>query len=127
VIAANVGIDTWRHGERARCLQRLIGLGLPVPHALALSFDAVRDIAAGRLPDTREMLAEFGDGTLVSVRPSSGNPDWGGPGAILNIGMNDARHTELRRIVGEEGADTLYVRFIQAYAIHVARLDSDMF
>jgi len=127
VIAANAGIETLTHGERAKCLQRLVRLGLPVPRALALSFDAVRDIAAGRPPDTREMLAGFGDRPLVSVRPSSENPDWGGPGAILNVGMNGDRHAELCRTIGADAADALYVRFIQAYAIHVARLDSDAF
>ncbi len=64
---------------------------------------------------------------LVSVRPSSQDPDWGGPGAILNIGMNDARHAELVETHGEEAANALYLRFVQSYAINVARLDPEMF
>ncbi len=126
-IAADARIRTSRHGGRAKCLQRLIRLDLPVPRTLAISFDAVLGIAQGRLLDTRAMMARFGDRPLVSVRPSSQDPDWGGPGAILNIGMNDARHAELSETIGAEAAGALYVRFIQAYAIHVARLDSDVF
>ena len=100
-------------------------LDLPVPETLALSFAAVRAIAEGQPPETAAMLAEL-DG-LVSVRPSSEDPDWGGPGAMLNIGMNDARHAELAARLGQCAADGLYVRFVQSYAVNVARLDPDMF
>ena len=126
-ITADAPIETVRHGGRAKCLQRLVRLDMPVPRTLALSFDTVHQIAAGHLPDTEAMIASFGDAPLVSVRPSSEDPDWGGPGAILNIGMNDARFEEMSERIGPEGASALYVRFIQAYAIHVARLDPDEF
>jgi len=63
------------HGGRAKCLQRLIRMDLPVPKTLALSFAAVQAIAQGTPPDTRAMLAEFDADALVSVRPSSGDPD----------------------------------------------------
>ncbi len=115
------------HGGRAKCLQRLIRMELPVPDTLALSFAAVQAIAQGQPADTGAMLAEFGPGALVSVRPSSGDPDWGGPGAMLNIGMNDSRHADLVDEIGKVAADALYVRFVQAYALHVARLDPEMF
>ncbi|MEX5726943.1 pyruvate,orthophosphate dikinase [Rhodovulum iodosum] len=123
--SAEIAAD--RHGGRAKCLQRLIRLDLPMPRTVALSFDAVHLIASGQLPDTEAMLAGFGPGPLVSVRPSSADPDWGGPGAILNIGMNDARHAELSESHGRRAANALYLRFIRAYAIHVARLDPEMF
>ncbi len=119
-------ISVSQHGGRAKCLQRLTRLDLPVPQTVALSFAAVRGIAAGRLPDVAGLLALFGPAPLVSVRPSSEDPDWGGPGAILNIGMNDAQHAAMRARLGDT-ADLLYLRFIQSYAIHVARLDPDMF
>ena len=119
------GISLKAHGGRAKCLQRLIRMDLPVPETLALSFSAVQAIAQGQMPDSRGMIAEL-DG-LVSVRPSSEDPDWGGPGAMLNIGMNDARHREFRSCLGADAADALYVRFIQAYALNVARLDPEMF
>jgi pyruvate,orthophosphate dikinase len=115
------------HGGRAKCLQRLVRLDLPVPRTVALSFDAVHDIASGVLPDMEAMVACFNDGALLCVRPSSQDPDWGGPGAILNIGMNDTRHAELSQKLGPAAAAALYLRFIQAYAIHVERLDPDMF
>ncbi len=122
---ANIAVGS--HGGRAKCLQRLVRLELPVPLTLALSFEAVRAIAAGQMPDTADMMARFGARPLVSVRPSSEDPDWGGPNAVLNIGMNAARHTELVEAEGQEIADGLYNRFVQAYAVHVARLDPDVF
>ena len=115
------------HGWRAKCLQRLVRLDLPVPTSVALSFDAVRAIAAGQLPDTAALLARFGAGPLVSVRPSSESTDWGGPGTLLNIGMNDERLDALSALHGVEAAETAYLRFVQAYAVHVARLDPDLF
>ncbi|MFD1157020.1 putative PEP-binding protein [Roseovarius aestuarii] len=115
------------HGGRAKCLQRLARLDLPVPRAVALSFKAVHGIAAGDMPDLQALLAHFDAAPLLCVRPSSEDPDWGGPGAILNIGMNDALYAELQGRIGKVSAATLYLRFIQSYAIHVARLDPDMF
>ena len=46
------------HGGRAKCLQRLVRLDLPVPKTVALSFDAVHRIAEGTLPDVAAI--EFG-------------------------------------------------------------------
>ncbi|MFZ5709710.1 MAG: putative PEP-binding protein [Pseudomonadota bacterium] len=120
-------IERSRHGWRAKCLQRLIRLDLPVPRTVALPSDTVRAIAAGAMPDTRRIVALFGDHPLVSVRPSPENPDWGGPGTVLNIGMNDRTHARIAERHGQRAADELYLRFVQSYAIHVARLDPDMF
>jgi pyruvate,orthophosphate dikinase len=125
-ITAPAPVSVEQHGGRAKCLQRLMRLGLPVPQTVALSFPAVRGIAAGQMPDVAGLLGLFGPAALVSVRPSSQDPDWGGPGAILNIGMNDARRAAMRPLLGE-AADAIYLRFIQSYAIHVARLDPDAF
>lgn len=126
-ITPTAAIETSRHGGRAKCLQRLIRLDMPVPRTVALSFDAVHEVSAGQMPDPAAMLEGFGPDPLVSVRPSSEDPDWGGPGAILNIGMNDAVHARLVESHGEDAANALYLRFIQAYAVHVARLDPDEF
>ncbi|MHA6267294.1 pyruvate, phosphate dikinase [Aliiroseovarius sp. CAU 1755] len=120
-------IENARHGGRAKCLQRLIRLNMPVPRTVALGFDAVHGVSAGDMPDLDAMLALFGPDPLVSVRPSSEDPDWGGPGAILNIGMNDAVHAKLVKSHGEAAANALYLRFIQSYAVHVGRLDPDEF
>ncbi|MEM6896235.1 MAG: pyruvate, phosphate dikinase, partial [Pseudomonadota bacterium] len=83
------------HGGRAKCLQRLLRLEMPLPTTVALCFSTVKRIADGRAPDLDAILAPFAEGALLSVRPSSENADWGGPAAVLNIGMNDARHAAL--------------------------------
>ncbi len=100
---------------------------LPLPTTVALSFDAVHGLAQGRMPDMDEIMRHFGESPLLSVRPSSQDPDWGGPGAILNIGMTDLRHARMCDEIGDEAATSLYLRFIQAWAVHVARLDPDSF
>ncbi len=127
LITPEAPVATPTHGGRAKCLQRLVRLDLPVPRTVALSFDTVHAIASGTLPDIDAILSAFPDDALLCVRPSSEDPDWGGPGAILNIGMNDARLEELADKIGRDGATDVYTRFVQAYAIHVARLDPDVF
>ena len=126
-ITATAPVANATHGGRAKCLQRLVRLDLPVPNTVALSFDEVHRIAAGEMPDMNDLIARLQSDSLICVRPSSEDPDWGGPGAVLNIGMNDARHAALSKALGAEAANALYVRFIQSYSIHVARLDPDMF
>ena len=126
-ITHSAPISLRSHGWRAKCLQRLIRLDLPVPRTVSLSFDAVHSIAAGQMPNMAALIARFDAGQLLSVRPSSENPDWGGPGALLNIGMNDERHAAIAEAYGEPVATALYLRFVQSYAQHVARLDPDMF
>ncbi len=115
------------HGGRAKCLQRLVRLELPVPRTVALSFDAVHNIANGVMPDLEAILSEFPTDALLCVRPSSEDPDWGGPGAILNIGVNDACYVDLCDQLGRDAAAAIYLRFVQSYAVHVARLDPDVF
>ncbi|SHM46019.1 pyruvate phosphate dikinase [Paracoccus solventivorans] len=116
------------HGWRAKCLQRLVRMDLPVPRSFAIPASAVRAIAAGRpLPAAELERLIAGTRGLVGVRPSAMDPEWGGPGTVLNVGMNAARHAELAQSLGVEAADALYRGFVQAYAIHVARLDPDMF
>ncbi len=122
---APIGVNT--HGGRAKCLQRLVRLDLPVPRTVALSFDAVASIAKGQMPDIPAIVSQFDEGSLLCVRPSSEDPDWGGPGAVLNIGMNDARYETLIAELGEEAASAVYTRFVHSYAVDVARLDPDVF
>ena len=116
-----------RHGGRAKCLQRLIRLGLPVPTTVALPFSTVADLAAGRPVDLAGIMEPFGDAPLLSVRPSSLDPDWGGPTTILNIGMNPDRRAALAGSLGEDAARALHLRFVEAYATQVARLDPEDF
>ncbi|PPB80328.1 pyruvate,orthophosphate dikinase [Albidovulum inexpectatum] len=125
-ITPTAAIDRARHGWRAKCLQRLIRLDLPVPRTVALDCESVRAIAAGQMPDVDAIAAMF-EGELVSVRPSPGEPEWGGPNTVLSVGMNARMHELLAREHGQAFADALYLGFVQSYAIHVARLDPDLF
>jgi len=127
LVTATAPIKNQTHGGRAKCLQRLVRLDLPVPCTVALSFDAVQKIAKGEMPDVAAVVAAMPAGALMCVRPSSQDPDWGGPGAVLNIGINNTRFEELVESIGEEAAALLYTRFVQSYAVNVARLDPDMF
>ncbi len=127
LITNSAPIKRETHGWRAKCLQRLVRLDMPVPMTVGLSFAAVRELASGAQMNLRHLLGHFPNGQLVSVRPSAEHPQWGGPAAILNIGMNDAAHARITATHGEEVATTLYLRFVQSYAQHVARLDPDMF
>ncbi|ANT62088.1 pyruvate, phosphate dikinase [Salipiger sp. CCB-MM3] len=127
LITPSAPIATPTHGGRAKCLQRLVRLDLPVPRTVALSFETVHRIAQGEMPPPELILAQFPPGTLLCVRPSSEDPDWGGPGSVLNIGMNDATFVEYSDSLGAEAASALYMRFVVSYAIHVARLDPDVF
>ena len=127
LVTPSAPISAASHGGRAKCLQRLVRLEMPVPRTLALSFSAVHGIAAGEVPDLAGMLGLFAPGRLLCVRPSSEDPDWGGPGAILNIGMNDRQYEDLCARIGDEAAAAVYIRFVQSYATHVARLDPDAF
>ncbi len=127
MITPSAEIDAVRYGGRAKCLQRLIRLDMPVPPTVALDFDTIQAISAGQMPDLEALLLALGNGDLVSVRPSSQDSDWGGPSAILNIGMTDRSHARLIETHGAAAADALYLRFIQSYSNHVARLDPDVF
>ena len=127
LVTPDAPIATATHGGRAKCLQRLARLDLPVPTTVALSFDAVHRIASGHLPDIDAILEQFPQEALLCVRPSSEDPDWGGPSAILNIGMNETRYQSACSTLGKDAAAALFTRFAQSYAIHVDRLDPDMF
>jgi pyruvate,orthophosphate dikinase len=127
LITPTAPVATATHGGRAKCLQRLVRMDLPVPRTVALSFGTVANIANGGLPDVSKIVEQFPMNALLCVRPSSQDPDWGGPGAVLNIGMNDARFESYRTTLGEDAASAIYSRFIQSYAVNVERLDPDMF
>lgn len=126
-ITGSAPIKRETHGWRAKCLQRLVRLDMPVPQTIALSFGVVREIATGAQMNLRHLLGHFPQDQLLSVRPSAEHPQWGGPAAILNIGMNDEKHAQISAAHGEPVATALYLRFVQSYAEHVAHLDPDMF
>lgn len=115
------------HGARAKCLQRLLRLDMPVPRTAALPTSTVRTLAHGETFDLAPLVAIFGPAPLVSIRPSPEIAEWGGPSAVLDVGMNDAKLVQLSETVGQNAARKLYHRFIQAFAVDVARLDPDLF
>ncbi|NRB02629.1 MAG: pyruvate, phosphate dikinase [Rhodobacteraceae bacterium] len=127
LVTPTAPIANHTHGGRAKCLQRLVRLDMPVPQTVALSFDAVDRIGKGQLPDIQRILEQFPEDAVLCVRPSSEDPDWGGPGAILNIGISEARYEALCDSLGQDAAATIYTRFVQSYAVQVERLDPDMF
>ncbi len=128
LITPSAPIKATTHGGRAKCLQRLVRLDLPVPLTVALSSTRCSGIAAGEMPDMAALLDAFGDTPLLCVRPSSEDPDWGGPGAILNIGMNDAGLCRPQRASWARMRRRRSIcASCRAYAMHVARLDPDMF
>ncbi|MFO7920629.1 MAG: putative PEP-binding protein [Nioella sp.] len=126
-ITPTAPISNDQHGNRAKCLQRLVRLDLPVPLSVALSFDTVRRLAKGHVPDVARLADIFEAGDLLSVRSSSEMPDWGGPGTVLNIGMNDAVAARIAAEHGQAAADHLYLSFIRTYAVEILRLDEDLF
>jgi pyruvate, orthophosphate dikinase len=127
VLGPDAPVDAAHYGRRAERLVQLMRLGLPVPRAVALSFDAVRGIAEGRMPALAPILDALGPGAIVSVRGSPENPDWGGPGTILNIGINAERAAGLAEILGPGRATAAYAEFVRSFAVHVARLDEEDF
>ena len=127
LITPTAKISTPTHGGRAKCLQRLVRLDLPVPKTVALSFAAIKEIVSGKMPNLANIISNFNPEDTLCVRPSSESIDWGGPGAVLNIGMNDERCSHLSKNIGKKAASELYFRFIQAYSVSVARLDPDVF
>lgn len=127
LITPTAAIQRRLHGSRAKCLQRLIRLGMPVPDTVALSIQLVRAIAAGQRPDMSALLNHFGSWPVLSVRSSPVSPEWGGPGTILNIGMNRTNEAFFASRLGAEAAAALHLKFIRSYAVDVARLDDEMF
>lgn len=115
------------HGGRAKCLQRLIRLGLPVPNTCAVDVRTVASLADAERIDAGAVSDAFAPDALLSVRPSSDGPDLGGPAAILNIGMNGARRRALAHRIGPVAAEALHRRFVQGYAAAVAGLPASLF
>ena len=109
--SAPIGRET--HGWRAKCLQRLVRMQLPVPPSFAIGADTVRLIAQGRAMPVDALRAIFAGSGLVSVRPSAAMPEWGGPGTVLNVGVNADLHARLAGQIGQTNADAVYLSFVQ--------------
>lgn len=115
------------HGARAKCLQRLVRLDLTVPETVSLSVPFVRSISLGKKIDLRPLLTNFSPIPILSVRSSPINSEWGGPSAVLNIGMNMEAEGWYSDILGQEAARKIHLTFIKSFACDVMRLDDDIF
>ncbi|MEM9197570.1 MAG: pyruvate, phosphate dikinase [Pseudomonadota bacterium] len=139
------------YGARAVRLSRLAAQGLPVPRGIVLPVPLVAKLAAegpaepgaggpdpagsqkagaatpGIGAELSAVVAGLGPEALLAVRASPPNPAWGGPHAILNIGVTDADLPALSQRVGPRAARDLYRRLIQSYALGVAGLDDEGF
>ena len=124
-LVPGVEVPAERYGARAKAMAELIGNQLPVPTAYAVSVDMVHKIALGEYPEKRPFDDALKPGVLYSVRRSPENREWGGPRAILNIGMNFETRDVLARSIGMDAANDLFCRFVRSYSIKVARLDED--
>jgi len=122
-IHSDTPLDPARFGARGVRLSQLALLGLPVPEGIILSAGAVQRAVDGEMPDLPDGLK----GGLLSLRASPQEPEWGGPTAILNIGICDAALPELTTKIGETGAYTLYRRFIHSFASNVMGVDPEAF
>ena len=127
LISSTANISGNLHGVRAKCLQRLIRLGLPVPKSVALSIPFVNAIASGERIDLNGIVTNFGLNPIISVRSSPLIGDWGGPSTILNIGMNRVTEQYYAKVLGEKAAKELHLKFIKSYAMEVLRLDDTLF
>ncbi|RMF41273.1 MAG: pyruvate, phosphate dikinase [Alphaproteobacteria bacterium] len=118
-----------RFGARAATLSRLAIAGLPVPPAIVLPPEVTAGFAAGGAPDAglEAVLEALGADALIALRGSPPSRDWGGPRAILNIGLTDATVETLAGRIGERAAWDLYRRLIQSWGAGVAGLDEELF
>ena len=71
LITPTAKISTPTHGGRAKCLQRLVRLDLPVPKTVALSFVAIKEIVSGKMPNLANIISNFNPEDTLCVRPSS--------------------------------------------------------
>ncbi len=124
-ITATAELPAAEYGMRAEGLSKLLKFGMPIPRGFAISKAAVQRLAVGDGPDLSVFEDVLKPGVLYSVRRSPEQRNWGGPRAILNIGMNDQTRDVLAREMGLDRANNIYCRFIRSYSLKVARLDED--
>ena len=127
LITSTSNIQADMYGSRAKCLQRLIRLGLPVPQSVALSVPFVNSIALGKSIDLKKLVTCFPASPIISVRSSPVSAEWGGPSTILNIGMNSEIEKVYSNTLGSFAARELHIKFIKSFAIEVMRLDDEIF
>lgn len=113
------------HGARALKLAQLTALDLPVPPGVALSFDCVRALAEGGPMPALPLIRA--PGRLLSLRCSPEQREWGGPSAMLNLGITARTLPALEALIGAVPAHELYCRLISTYALVVHGIDPEGF
>jgi pyruvate, orthophosphate dikinase len=78
-ITPSARIATVTHGWRAKCLQRLVRLDLPVPMTVALPAGTVRAIAQGGSVDCAGILRSSGRHRWFRCAPARKTPIGAGP------------------------------------------------
>ncbi|MEM6618582.1 MAG: pyruvate, phosphate dikinase, partial [Pseudomonadota bacterium] len=124
-ITAGAHLPAEHYGARAQTLGRLLAQDIPVPKGFAISTAAVRKLALGEPVDLSPLADIFAPGRLWSIRRAPQRREWGGPRALLNLGMTDANRAHLADTLGQTAAADQYCRFIRTYSLKVARLDED--
>ncbi|MEM9851060.1 MAG: putative PEP-binding protein, partial [Pseudomonadota bacterium] len=124
-ITAGAHLPAEHYGARAQTLGRLLAQDIPVPKGFAISTAAVRKLALGEPVDLSPLADIFAPGRLWSIRRAPQRREWGGPRALLNLGMTDANRAHLTDTLGQSAAADQYCRFIRTYSLKVARLDED--
>ncbi|MCY4302731.1 MAG: PEP-utilizing enzyme [Aestuariivita sp.] len=125
LFSADARVKTSTHGWRAELLQKLVRFECPVPKTLSLSFSTVEKIATDPEFCVASIIQCFDDKVLFCVRPSPENAAWGGPNAILGVGMTEAKYDRLKRECGVKVASRLFLRSIQSLASAVEGVDFD--
>ena len=115
------------YGGKAAKLSKLPGMGIKIPRSLVLPIETVKAVAQGAALHAEELIAEFDEGSLLAIRPSSEHVEWGGLQTILHVGINDKIFQQKANELGSEIAENVYLNFIIDYSVRVFRLDPEGF
>ena len=123
-------LDAAHFGARAGRFSRMAAAGGPIPPGVALSIPLIRAIAA-RETDAAEIadkiLSLIGADTPLSLRASPLEPAWGGPVALMNVGLCRANFAALSARIGTDLAHGAMLALIRDISIHVAGIDAARF
>ena len=126
-LSATADVPASVYGARAGGIVDLMRAKLPVPNGWVFSVETVKGFPRHHFPEPLPMVEHLTEGRLFSVRCSPIERDWGGPEALLNIGMTPKVRDMLIKPLGRSGADRLFYRFVQDFAVQVARMDAEDF
>lgn len=129
-LTSTARIDAAQFGARAARLGALAHAGAPVPEGRVVDFDLSARIgsdpdALDQILDAVAALTIAGD--LVLVRASPGEPSWGGPASMRNVGFCLSRLEPVARRLGSQVAEAGFLACVRDYAVSVAGMDSSQF